>query len=157
MTKLNYLLIIGCSQRKVQSPGMIPAMDRYDGPTYRSLRKLGREGRDPENLSILIISAQYGLITSHVEIEAYDQKMTPHRADELRPSIQGSLKPYLKAHNFDEVFINLGKAYRRTLDGFDWGTTPTIEVSTGGIGLKTSQMKAWLERLGGNNQNALER
>ena len=29
----NNLLIISCSQRKVRSPGLIPAIDLYDGPT----------------------------------------------------------------------------------------------------------------------------
>lgn len=46
----------------------------------------------------------------------------------------------------DEVFINLGKNDMRTLDGFHWGFVSTMQAS-GGIGLKTQQMKAWLERI----------
>ena len=141
-----YLLIISCSQRKVQKPIRWCAIDLYDGPVYRTLRKMGREGRDPENLTILIISAKYGLIHCFAEIQTYDQKMTPQRASELRPKIQGRLKPYLKAHKFDQVFINLGKTYMRTLEGFHWGLVSTMEAS-GRIGQKNSQMKAWLERI----------
>ena len=107
---------------------------------------MGREGRDPENLTILIISAKYGLIHSAYHIETYDQKMTPQRASELQSKVQGKLKPYLKAHGFSQVFINLGKTYMRTLDGFHWGLVSTMEAS-GGIGQRTSQMKAWLERI----------
>ena len=142
----NYLLIISCSQRKVQKPSPLPAIDLYDGPVYRTLRKIGREGRDPENLTILIISAKYGLIHCFAEIEPYDEKMTPQRASELRAGIQAKLKPYLQAHKFNQVFINLGKTYRQTLEGFHWGPVSTMEAS-GAIGLKTSQMKAWLERI----------
>lgn len=143
---MRYLLLISCSQRKIETNQRLPAIDLYDGNTYRTLRKMGREGRDPENLTILIISAKYGLIHSKYHIETYDQPMTAERAAELRPKIQGTLKPYLQAHDFAQVFINLGKVYRQTLDGFHWGLTPTLEA-TGGIGQKTAQMKAWLERI----------
>ena len=40
----NNLLIISCSQRKLDTPERIYAMYRYDGPTYQILRKLRREG-----------------------------------------------------------------------------------------------------------------
>jgi cytoplasmic iron level regulating protein YaaA (DUF328/UPF0246 family) len=144
----NYLLIISCSQRKIQSPEMLAAIDRYDGPTYRTLRKLRRAGYMPKNLDILIISAKYGLLPCQQPADDYEQKMTPERADTLRPSVQRKLKSFIhtKPGAYDQVFINLGKTYRRILEGFHWGLLPTLEAS-GGIGLKTSQMKAWLERL----------
>ena len=41
----NYLLIISCSQRKVETSEPLPALERYDGPTYRTLRKAMHEGR----------------------------------------------------------------------------------------------------------------
>lgn len=50
-------------------------------------------------------------------------------------------------NGIDQVFINLGKTYMRTLDGFHWEMVSTMEVASGGIGLKTQQMKAWLERV----------
>ena len=146
----DYLLIISCSQRKVQKPYSQPAIDLYDGPTYRTLRKMGREGRDPENLSIHIISAKYGLIHAFTHIDTYDQKMTSERASELQSDVQGRLKPYV--HGFDEVFINLGKVYMQTLEGFHWGLLTKLEAS-GGIGQRTSQMKAWLERIYNENRN----
>ena len=151
------LLIISCSQRKNQSPGEIPAIDRYDGPTYRSLRKF----RDtvifpsnhgfPYNLRILILSAKYGLIQPETHIADYDLKMTLPRAKSMAVEIQYDLIRCLGFYGIayggtDQVFINLGKTYRQALDGFGWGTISTMEAS-GGIGLKTQQMKAWLERL----------
>ena len=146
---MNYLLLISCSQRKIETPGVLPAIDRYDGPTYRCLRKLRREGYTHPNLDTLIISAKYGVLACQQPIENYDQRMTTERADKLRLMVQARLKGFIfaKSDGYDQVFINLGKTYMRTLDGFHWGTISTMEAS-GGIGLKTQQMKAWLERLG---------
>ena len=150
----NYLLIISCSQRKIQSPEPLAAIDRYDGPTYRTLRKFCTGGLPPPELDVVIISAKYGFLRSKQLIENYDQRMTAKRADELRPKVQASLRALIQGKRecpfslgaYDQVFINLGKTYRRILEGFHWGLLPTLEAS-GGIGLKTSQMKAWLERL----------
>lgn len=144
----NLLLVIGCSQRKVKTSEPLAAVELYDGPTYRCLRKMCRGERNLENVDVLIISAKYGLLTAHQPIYDYDQHMTLHRSDELRPDIQDRLKHVIssKEGGYDEVFVNLGKTYMKTLEGFDWGEVSILEAS-GGIGQKTSQMKAWLEKL----------
>ena len=150
------LLIIGCSERKIESPGEIPAIDRYDGPTYRCLRKFRDTHRFPNNngfpynLRILILSAKYHLIFPETHIANYDEKMTIARAAEMAIDVQLDLVRCLQFYhiayggNPDQVFINLGKTYMKTLDGFHWGTISTMEAS-GGIGQKTQQMKVWLE------------
>ncbi|RKU10866.1 peroxide stress protein YaaA [Candidatus Poribacteria bacterium] len=143
----NYLLLISCSQRKITSEAPLPAIERYDGPVYRCLRKYRDTfGGFPDNLDILIISALYRLIECRDLICNYDERMTDQRAAKLLPQVQELLQWYVNYHKYDQVFINLGKTYMQTLDGFHWGTTPTMEAS-GGIGLKTQQMKAWLERI----------
>ena len=142
----NYLLIISCSQRKTDTPKPIYAMYRYNGPTYKTLRKLRREGRFPRDVDVLIISARYGLVGLREPIPDYNRKMTAKRADELRPCVQAHLKTIIEIQQYQQVFINLGKTYMRTLEGFHWGLISTLEAS-GGIGLKTSQMKAWLEQI----------
>ena len=150
------VLIISCSQRKIQSPELLPAIDRYDGPTYRCLRKFRDTAKFPNNhgfpydLRILILSAKYGLIFPETDIDNYDLKMTLPRASRMAVDVQCSLIRCLEFYDLaydgtDEVFINLGKTYRRTLEGFGWGLISTMEAS-GGIGLKTQQMKTWLER-----------
>lgn len=145
----NYLLLISCSQRKADTTKPIYAMYRYDGPTYRTLRKLRREGRFLDTVDVLIISAEYGLIGLRESLRNYDRKMTRERASELRPHIQERLKKIIEVQQYSQVFINLGKTYMRTLEGFDWGLLSTLEA-TGGIGTKTAQMKAWLERIADN-------
>ena len=143
---MRYLLLISCSQRKVQSAETLQAIDFYDGPVYRTLRKLRREGHMFENLDVLIISAAYKLIESRTYISGYNKRMTPQRAAELLPEVQKRLQWYTNHYGYDEVFINLGKTYMQTLDGFHWGLVSTLEAS-GGIGQRTSQTKAWLERI----------
>ena len=149
----NYLLLISCSQRKIQSPEVFAAIDRYDGPAYRCLRKFRSEQDEklPNNLRILILSAKYGLIFPETEIHDYDLKMTAKRAEVMRSGVHQDLSQCLYFYQIayggmDQVFINLGKAYMLTLGGFGWGRLHTIEA-TGGIGQKNSQMKAWLEQI----------
>lgn len=142
----NYLLFISCSQRKLPTPAPLPAIDRYDGPVYRTIRKAIREDRFPQSIDIFIISAKYGLLLSDTPIADYDLKMTPDGADALRSDIQRALNVHLTFKRYDQVFINLGAVYRRTLEGFHWGLTPTLEA-TGGIGLRTAQVKAWIEKI----------
>ena len=144
------LLIIGCSERKIEAPGEIPAIDRYDGPTYRCLRKFRDNYGFPNNLRILILSAKYNLIFPETHIANYDLKMTLARAKDMAIDVQCDLIRCLVFYDIayggtDQVFINLGKTYRQALDGFNWGPISTMEAS-GGIGLKIQQMKTWLMR-----------
>ena len=60
------LLIIGCSKRKRQLQEA-PAIEVYDGPYYRMLRKAKLEAVD-----ISILSAKYGLIDYKTKISPYD-------------------------------------------------------------------------------------
>ena len=143
------LLLISCSQRKVETPAEIPAIDRYDGPVYRCLRKFVREGRFPEDdIGVLIVSAKYGLITPQTCIENYDQRMTSERAQDLLIGVQKGIEWYMHPTQgwHDQVFINLGKLYMETLEGFNWGLHSTLEAS-GGIGQRTSHMKHWIEQI----------
>ena len=142
-----YLLIIGCSQRKRPDPGLLPAIERYDGVNFRVLRKARREGYWPENLDVLIVSAKYGLISADTLIENYDLKMTQARAFALQAEVSADLDSRLQKELYREVFVNLGKLYMITLALSRGLTTIGERVSdaTGGIGEKMSQMKKWIQ------------
>ena len=71
-----YLLIVTCSQRKRPDPGLLPAIERYDGVHFRVLRKARQEGHWPANLDVLIVSTKYGLLDLDTAIENYDLRMT---------------------------------------------------------------------------------
>ena len=150
-----YLLIVGCSQRKRPEPGLLPAIERYDGVNFRVLRKAKREGYWPENLDVLIVSAKYGLLRADTPIEDYDKRMTRDRALALQPVVSAGLDAHLVQVKYDEVFVNLGKTYLLTLtESLEMtGLRDRMIYAVGGIGEKMSQMKQWLYRISQGNGN----
>src|SRR5436853_1489062 len=93
---MNRLLILACSQKKKSGAQNLPAVERYDGPTFRVLRKfLGELPQEAPH--VLILSAQYGLIEASHNIPHYDHCMSAARARELRPQVLESAKQILKS------------------------------------------------------------
>ena len=93
MTSDHRLLILSCSQRKRPDLILLPALERYDGPVFRMLRRFLRtwpsKGSHPE---VYILSAQFGLISAHQLIPSYDCRMTPQQASAFQPQVlNGSL------------------------------------------------------------------
>src|SRR2546430_68654 len=89
------LLLLSCSQRKLGTPGKILALQRYDGPAFRVVRRYLRESEDPA-LHICVLSAEHGLIASGERIADYDRKMDAERAAELRESSLATLEAILR-------------------------------------------------------------
>ncbi len=69
------LLILGCSQRKRADPGQLPAIERYNGPRYQTLRKYLKQNPD-DPPDVLILSARFCIMAADRPIENYDQIMT---------------------------------------------------------------------------------
>ena len=61
------MLILACSRRKRLDEGLLPAIDRYDGPAFRVLRRFLRE-RPAGAPDVLILSAKHGLIAHDLPI-----------------------------------------------------------------------------------------
>lgn len=100
------LLVMPCSARKRPTPGLIPAADRYDGPTWRTLRA-NRKGLE---LDVLVLSAAHGFIWEGTHIADYDRKLDRRRADELAFDISA---PWAreKALAAPHVFLMGGELY----------------------------------------------
>lgn len=138
-----YLLILPCSKRK-KPVSKAQALELYDGPFYRVVRKA-----KPQNLDILILSAKYGLIGSNESISYYDQMMTAERAEELASEIIMKLEKSLRYGCYDEIFINLGKTYMLALDeGKNMLDEYNVYWASGQIGERSHQLKNWLESIG---------
>jgi cytoplasmic iron level regulating protein YaaA (DUF328/UPF0246 family) len=148
-----YLLIMACSQRKRPDPGLLPAIERYDGVNFRVLEKAKREGNWPQNLDILILSAKYGLIASKTPIENYDFKMTVTQALAFQGQVSAGLDSYLRSISYSEIFINLGVTYLTALKLSKElvNQSNKIYYATGGIGEKMSKMKRWLTEISRTN------
>jgi len=121
-------------------------MERYTGAWYGVINKLAREGRFPDNLEILIISARYGLISSNEKIEHYDQKMNPSRARELRDSIINKLKDILSETRYESILINLGSMYMEAISGFEKIIPDYTKISVlkGTIGPRKRDLRRWI-------------
>lgn len=141
------LLIVACSKAKRHDPGSLEAIERYDGPLFRLLRRARGAGLLID-VHVMILSAKYGLIPDGWMIGDYDQVMTPARAAELASSVSLTLWRWLGQHECVDVFVNLGQGYAPALAGFeDWCTVRGIIVTqaAGGIGERLVQTKRWLE------------
>ncbi len=149
ISKRKYLLIIPCSKRKVLTPGRkIPAIDLYDGPFYRILRKAYRQYGVLQHLNILILSAKYGLISSHDLISTYDEYLTPRKAKELSSDIYNFLQTLLSKEQYQEIFINLGNTYALALtDSEGLLNQHNVSFVKGQIGERMHQLKNWLQKI----------
>ena len=139
------LLVLGCSQTKRETPGLLPAIDRYDGSSYRVLRNYLREREWPSNLSVAILSAKYGLVGGITRIEDYDERMTPSKALDLAPRCLQTLSAWAEDHT--SVHFSLGKDYLPAVTlAIEQNLRDKAEIFEGPIGLKLSQIKGLLER-----------
>jgi len=133
------LLIVPCSKIK-RNLSNTPALELYDGPFYKIIRK-----RRPKNMDVLILSAKYGLIEGDMPISTYDQKMTSERAKELGNTINFSLSNYLSDKHYENVHINLGKVYFSALEpSLNLFENSEIQLANGGIGMRLQQLKNWI-------------
>ena len=113
---MNRLLILSCSQRKRLSNELLPAVERYDGPSFRLLRRFLRHAQIKP--AMMILSAKYGLINCEYLIPYYDQGITRSAVQHLRPQVgktlqtifRGSADKPLEA----ELFLCMGKSYLET-------------------------------------------
>ena len=104
------MLILACSQRKRSDEGLLPAVERYDGPAFRVLRRFLRGGSSKAPV-VLILSAEHGLIPHDLPIAAYDRRMTPARARELRPLVLAELDRMIDSCSSPEILVVAGRQY----------------------------------------------
>ena len=137
------LLILGCASRKRGSDDPLPALDRYDGPTYRVVRNFLRYYQWPEDVSIAVLSAKYGLFGVLKGIENYDERMT-HAAARAQAA-ECSLTLHKWATSHQSVHVSLGKDYMPAVQpGLD-KLSLERENFAGGQGRKLHQIKDFLE------------
>lgn len=138
------LVILSCSQRKVQGKRKMRAMDRYDGPAYKVVRKYLHAVPDARrHHEFLILSAEFGLISDSQRIPYYDRRMTVERAEALHQETLDALKSTLSSDRYRAVFVYMGKTYRHAIEGVD-AFFPNVQYSHGRIGMQLSQLRQFL-------------
>ena len=143
-----HLLILGCSERKIKNPYLdeVPALEVYDGPNFRSLRKYLRENGWPPGLMIKIISAKYKIIDATKFIEPYDERLDKKKAEDMKSVVKKKLKGFGLP---ESVFVNMGKDYLPAVSGIETLFDPDkIQYADGrGNGEKCQRMIQWLHNL----------
>lgn len=139
------LLILSCSERKRCDKGLLPAIERYDGPAFRVLRRFLKE-HPTEQLDIFILTAKFGLISSNQHIPYYDQRMTALRAQELHLQVITELRNILDNRTYQRFCICMGKDYLQALDGYKAliSSGLTIYMVSGPQGTKLAELHNWL-------------
>jgi hypothetical protein len=139
------LLILSCSQRKHPDDALLPAIERYDGPLYRVLRRFLKHETDAA-LDIWILSARFGLIAHDASIPTYDQKMTVQQATALRPTVNAQLVNLLHARPYDAVCFAMGQTYCKALGEYAHALPPqsTYTLINGTIGRMLADLHTWL-------------
>ncbi|MBD2001408.1 hypothetical protein H6G00_33250 [Leptolyngbya sp. FACHB-541] len=144
-TENRRLLIVSCSRRKTEGSTIKPALERYDGPVFRLLRRF-LQSQQVKQLSIYIVSAEFGLIPSTQPIPLYDRQMTLQRAQELGPDCLTKLKYLLKENSYQEICICAGRVYLQAMVGTKQLVPQDIKIRTiqGGLGRQLAELHDWL-------------
>lgn len=130
----------------------MPAIERYDGPAFRVLRRY-LQTRAAANefksagLDVYVLSAEFGLIPADQPIPDYDRRMTPERARELQPSVLDRVKRLLNRDGpYREVFVHLGREYQLALQGWEKLIPHGVIVRTaeGSVGARQGHLFDWL-------------
>ncbi len=141
------LVVLGCSATKVEAQGPLPAINLYDGPTFRVLRSYLRDYRWPSPLSVAVLSAKYGIIGGLSNITTYDQRMTPQRATELSREVSRTLQEWGPAHQ--RIDLVVGQDYLRSIDPTLLAPPrPAVQVVQGSIGVKLNRLHDMLREVG---------
>lgn len=135
-------LLLACSQRKAPDHGLLRAIERYDGPAFRVLRRYLRASGD-RDLIVYIMSAEFGLIPGSRSIPSYDRRMTRERAAELAPSVARDLTAAIHTARPSELFICAGETYVGALAGWKRGPL-NVHFAAPGQGRKLRSLKNWL-------------
>ena len=134
------LLILACSQRKRPAPA--PALELYDGPAYRVVRRALRNG--VHDVEVWILSAKHGLIPADQVVAPYDHRLTRARAIELAIPISRVLTN-LWQREWDDVYIEAGRLYQSLISvAMTWSGARPVRWSAGAIGKRMQALKKWL-------------
>lgn len=142
------LLVLSCSQAKRDCDGLLPALDRYDGPPYRVLRKFLRDYQWPKDVSIGVLSARYGLFGILKGIENYDERMDAATAQAKASECSRTLEKWALDH--PKVYLSLGRDYLPAVQPALDRLNNKKKVFQGSIGLKMSQIKSFLNNTSPN-------
>jgi len=143
----NRLLLLACSRKKKDTAGLLPALTRYDGPTFQILRKfIALHPDKADQLDVYVLSAKFGLIPVNEPIACYDKKMTQQTAAQMNRQVLSGMQKLFSPCRYKQLFINAGRDYRGALAGYEKILPNGLDVvvSTGSSGRRQAELYDWL-------------
>ncbi|MGE0131938.1 MAG: DUF6884 domain-containing protein [Blastocatellales bacterium] len=141
------LLVISCSRKKKTISGLLPALERYDGPTFQVVRKyIASCPAEARKLDIHILSARFGLIPSNKPVICYDTRMTRQAAGIMNRQALSTLRKVLLRRDYKQLFVTVGRDYLAALDGYEAVIPKEVEltVAAGSSGRRQAELHDWL-------------
>ncbi|EPA06516.1 DUF6884 domain-containing protein [Candidatus Nitrosarchaeum limnium] len=140
------LLVVSCSERKKIEVNRMPAIEMYDGPMFRMIRK--HKPFFYNGVDLLIVSAKYGLMKPTLQIANYDKRLSPEQIPKLQKQTLSRLEKFVSNENYKEIMFSMGKDYLSLFDGVDNVLPPkcTVKIAKGKIGQKLHKTKNWLNK-----------
>lgn len=142
------LVLLACSARKRTQPEELPARERYDGPSFRVLRRFEREHLEV-GLEVWVLSARFGAIRAEQSVPFYDQQLDLQGMELLRPLVAATLQARLREQLFAPVFVDVGGRYKGLLSDVEELGLPSVEWAQGAPGVRAAGLRLWLQRLSG--------
>ena len=146
------LIILSCSGTKRVGGQDMKAIDRYDGPMWKTLRALlvrypaASAAYEAGELQIYVMSAHYGFVPASINMPDYDRKMTEALIDKMsrNPAYDFQrIAPLVEGA--EHVLYAGGALYRRAM--LKAKDDPKITQTDGtGIGEHRAQLGAWIAR-----------
>lgn len=135
------LVILACSATKRSDPGYIPAIERYDGPLWQTLRAARAEAAP---VACAFVSARYGFGCDYRPIENYNERMTPEKA---RAMIEGGLGTRWPRPPSWKHPDNYGVHAATEMAGLtEYGARPFVDVAIVGGELYLEVMRGFVEQ-----------
>lgn len=140
------LLLLACSARKRLDAMPLPALERYDGPAFRVVRRYLAHSGDAA-LCVRILSARFGLVAAETPLPPYDERLTPARGEALRSAVHGALAIILASQKWQSCFIYGGHAYYALMASCFTTDAAAIphERAEGPPGVRLANLRAWLD------------
>lgn len=145
-----HILALACSATKRMDGELMPALDRYNGVMWQTLRAALSELSDEvkQTVDIWFLSARYGFHLASMPISYYEELMTPKRAGELLSlptsnhiAFSGAVRQATK------VMFAGGSLYRETMKKAAGAQIGAAETDGAGIGFHRQQLREWLHSL----------
>lgn len=155
------LLLMACSRRKhddkfirdraTQELRPLTALERYDGPTFRSLKSwvdlhTPPPHAMPKSLLVYILSGKFGLLWYNTPTPYYDQKMTRTSAAQMSGRVLRQLQAMVMNSPRRIMFVGPQEPYGRMLHNLDKmfrGAEVTMNIAR--IGIQCHNLLVWLK------------